>query len=331
MSKEFLKRTLIGSGALRLASRFRGKGAAIIMYHSVEDNPAANFDQLGGIIHSTEVFRGQMEIIARYFTPVTLGQILGFVGGDNELPPRSVVVTFDDGYADNYHVAKPVLDQLGIPAVFYVAVDCIDRQIHPWPTLLRHMFLTGAAKSWQEPGAESWPLNNREQRLQAFARASNHCARTSGQAQRNFLDQIQGQLQAPPLEPNCLPMMTWDEIRSLDQSGHTVGSHTMTHPNMAQVAAKEAELEFAESKRRLEQELAKPVPHFSYPCPALEPHWRDQTVDMSREIGYLTAVTTNGGMVRAHDDALKLRRIRPTKTIHGLHWNLERTFCGAIV
>src|SRR5215469_9208407 len=176
MSKEFLKRTLIGSGALRVASRFSGKGAAIIMYHSVEDDPRPSFDELGGIIHSTEVFRGQMEIIARYFTPVTLDQILGFVDGDRDLPPRSVVVTLDDGYSDNYHVAKPVLDKLGIPAVFYVAVDCVDRQIHPWPTRLRHMFLTGAAKLWEEPGAQSWTLNNRGQRLEAFDQAAKHCA-----------------------------------------------------------------------------------------------------------------------------------------------------------
>ena len=105
----------------------------------------------------------------------------------------------------------------------------------------------------------------------------------------------------------------------------------MTHPNMAQVPPKEAELEFAKSKRRLEQELGKRVRHFSYPCPALEPHWSDQTINLSQQIGYRTAVTINGGMVRVHDDALKLHRIRPTKTIHGVHWNLERTFSGAIV
>ena len=96
------------------------------------------------------------------------------------------------------------------------------------------------------------------------------------------------------------------------------------------------QLDYAQSSvtaqvRALEQELGKPVPHFSYPCPALEPHWTDHTVNMSRELGYLTSVTTNGGMVRAHDNALRLRRIRPTKTIDGLHWNLERTFSGAVV
>lgn len=316
---------------MRVASRIAGKGAAIIMYHSVQDDPSASFDQLGGIIHSTEVFRGQMEIIARHFTPVTLDQILHFVKGDKDLPPRPVVVTFDDGYSDNYHVAKPVLDRIGIPAVFYVAVDSIDHQILPWPSQLRHAFLTGTADSWGEPGGRTWLLDTREHCLQAFEQASKHCARLSGKAQKTFLDSIQRGLHAPPLRYSIPPMMSWDELRSLDRDGHTVGSHTMTHPNMAQVSPKEAEIEFAESKRRLEEEFGKPMTHFSYPCPALQPHWLDETVSMSRKIGYLTAVTTNGGMVRERDDALKLRRIRPTKTVHGLHWNLERTLSGAVV
>ncbi|HEX6802721.1 MAG TPA: polysaccharide deacetylase family protein [Terriglobales bacterium] len=330
MIKEFLKRALIGSGAMRFAARAAGKGAAIVMYHSVQDDPAASLDQLGGIVHSARVFRGQMEIVARHFAPVTMDQILRFVRGGGDLPPRAVVVTFDDGYSDNYHVARAILDSVGIPAVFYVAVDCVDRQTLPWPSLLRHMFLTGTAPSWKEPGGSTWPLSTREQRLDAFEQASKHCARRSGEAQKAFLQKMESELHAMPLVSKS-PMMTWDEIRALDRGGHSIGSHTLTHPNMAQVSPADAEVEFKESKRRLEDELAKPVPHFSYPCPALQPHWADHTVNLSREIGYLTGVTTNGGMVRQSDEPLKLRRIRPTKTIHGLHWNLERTFCGAVV
>src|SRR5258708_23432329 len=91
-SKSSVKRVLIRSGALRLASRFVGNGVAIIMYHSVQDDPSAQSDVLGGMTHSTEVFRGQMEVIARHFRPVTLDDVLLFVRGEKELPPRSVVV-----------------------------------------------------------------------------------------------------------------------------------------------------------------------------------------------------------------------------------------------
>ena len=51
----------------------------------------------------------------------------------------------------------------------------------------------------------------------------------------------------------------------------------------------------------------------------------------SREAGYETAVTTNGGLVRKDDDPLELRRIRPTKTVQGLWWNLECGFAGRLV
>jgi peptidoglycan/xylan/chitin deacetylase (PgdA/CDA1 family) len=330
MLKQSLKRALIGSRALRLMSHFAGGGMAIVMYHSVQDDPREQFDMLGGIIHSTQVFRGQMEVIARHFQPATLEDVLRFLSGDRDPPPRSVLITFDDGYVDNYEVAKPVLDEFGIPAVFYVVVDCVDQQKLPWPAQLRQMFLTAKTRFWRDSGGKSWALDTREERLQAYAKAAEECAKVSGVTQRGFLEVLAGELAAAAVTPHQ-PMMSWEQIRSLDRSGHTIGSHTMSHPNMAQVCAKDAEMEFAESKRRLEHELRKPMVHFSYPCPAARPYWADHTRTLSQKTGYRSAVTTAGGMVRKRDDTLMLKRIRPTKTVEGVRWNLERTFCGATV
>ena len=89
-----------------------------------------------------------------------------------------------------------------------------------------------------------------------------------------------------------------------------------------------ARTELVDSKRRLEQVLNAPVVHFSYPCPALSPHWTESTRKMSQEAGYQTAVTTVGGAVRINSDPLALHRIRPTKEPDGLRWNLECTFLG---
>jgi peptidoglycan/xylan/chitin deacetylase (PgdA/CDA1 family) len=126
-------------------------------------------------------------------------------------------------------------------------------------------------------------------------------------------------------------MMTFEQARELVRNGHIVGSHTMTHPNMAQITERDAEMELAESKRRLEDELKIPISHFSYPCPAMTPHWNERTVVQSRAAGYSSAVTTNGGVVRKGDNPLFLKRIRPTKTAAGLHWNMECAFAGRVV
>lgn len=123
-------------------------------------------------------------------------------------------------------------------------------------------------------------------------------------------------------------MMTWEQVRSTVKQGHIVGSHSMSHPNMAHIKQDALRREMADSKRILERELRFPVVHFSYPCPALQPHWSENTVLASRESGYQTAVTTNGGLVRRNDNPLHLRRISPSKNVEGLRANLEITFAG---
>ncbi len=301
------------------------------MYHSVMDDPSSAQMTLGSIVHSTETFRGQMEVIARHFNAVTLDDVLLFLTGKQELPPRAVVVTFDDGYADNYQAAKEILDPLGIRGVFYVTGDCVEKQRLPWPSLVRYAFLASKNENWFEADGKAWPLSSTEQRLQAFERASEYCSKLSGSPQDEFVESIQHELETEPPRPSQRLMMTWEEVRGLARLGHTVGSHTMTHPNLAYVSENDARAELLEAKRKLEQELAAPIIHFSYPCPALQPHWKESTVNASREVGYQTAVTTNGGLVKRLDDPLSLRRIRPTKTVEGLRWNLECVFLGRAV
>jgi peptidoglycan/xylan/chitin deacetylase (PgdA/CDA1 family) len=215
--------------------------------------------------------------------------------------------------------------------VFYVTIDCIDKQRLPWPGLLRYAFLTSKTNGWSEGNGPVWPLASTEQRIAALDRASEHCSRLSGTAQAEYVESLQRQLGTDPPPPSQRLMMTWDEVRGLARNGHTVGSHTMTHPNLAHIPENDMRTELLEAKRKLEQELATPILHFSYPCPALQPHWVDRTVRASREVGYHTAVTTTGGLVRRHDDPLTLRRIRPTKTVDGLRWNLECAFVGRTV
>jgi peptidoglycan/xylan/chitin deacetylase (PgdA/CDA1 family) len=296
------------------------------MYHSVMDDPSRQALTLGEIIHSTAVFRGQMELLARKYHPVSLNDVLLFVRGEKDLPARPVVVTFDDGYADNHDVAMPVLNQTGVPATFYATVDCIETGTLPWPSRLRHAFLTTQQSQWEEPAGATWPLNGNADRQRAFQRASDHAARLAGEHQNQFVHSVETKLEVGTPAPAERLMMTWEQVRGLVAGGHLVGSHTLTHPNMAHIKDGEAATEMTQSKHRLEEALRSPVVHFSYPCPALSPHWKASTVTMSRQAGYLTAVTTDAGPVRRNDDPLSLHRTRPTKDVDGLHWNLECSF-----
>ena len=328
MPKDWIKKGLVSTGAMRLAGRLRGHGAAILMYHSVMEDPRRESQTLGGIVHSSSVFARQMELIAREYVAVSLDDLLRALQEGRDLPPRAVVVTFDDGYADNHEIAMPILNRVGVPATFYVTVDCVENDTLPWPGRLRYAFLTTKSTSWNDGFKTSWPLGDFAQRDRVFLHASDMCAKLAGAAQEEFVRSVEAILQAGPPRPTQRLMMTWEQVCALGQNGHIVGSHTLTHPNMAYVDESAARRELTDSKRRLEEILGGPVVHFSYPCPALSPHWSENTRKMSQEVGYRTAVTTVGGPVRRNADLLSLRRVRPSKEVDGLQWNLECTFLG---
>jgi peptidoglycan/xylan/chitin deacetylase (PgdA/CDA1 family) len=316
MNKNWIKKGLLTSRAMSMAGKLKGPSAAILMYHSVMDDPSRESQTLGGIIHSTAVFTRQMELLAREFVPISLDDLLSALADGRPLRPRSVVVTFDDGYTDNLEVAVPILNGVGVPATFYITVDCVETRSLPWPSRLRYAFYTTKEASWSDTNGIFWPLSDFGERDRAFLSASDRCAQLAGEPQFAFVHKVEKDLGAAP-QPSQRLMMTWNQVRDLAKSGHIVGSHTLTHPNMAYVDASSAKRELADSKRQLETVLQNPVVHFSYPCPALSPHWNKSTRKMSEEVGYRTAVTTVGGPVTQQDDPLSLHRVRPSKDLDG--------------
>jgi peptidoglycan/xylan/chitin deacetylase (PgdA/CDA1 family) len=328
--KDLIKRTIVRSGLLQAAGRARGPSAAILMYHSVMEDPGSQEIYLGMTIRSQKVFRQQIELLARQFRPTSLDQVEQFINGKAKIPERAVVVTFNDGYTDNYEIAAPVLNELGVPATFYVTVGCVDRKTPPWPAHLRYCFRTTKQKRWTDSSGNSWPLSSTQQRESAFLRSCDECCQLTSMVQERYVASLASELDAQvPVDSGAL-MMNYDQMRALVKQGHIVGSHTMTHPNMAYVNSGVARHEMMESKRRLEEELATPVLHFAYPCPALSPHWTEGTIAISREVGYATAVTTNGGIARRGDDPLRLKRMGSGETVDALQWRLECAFAGQL-
>lgn len=329
--KELTRKAVLRSGVLGIAARFRGPGAAILMYHSVMENPRSQDEFLGGIVHSREVFRGQMELLARQYHLVSLDQVGRFVRGEAELPTRAVAITFDDGYVDNYEIAAPILKEVGVQATVYATVDCVERRSLPWPAHLRFVFRNTKRGGWVDSSEKLWPLTNALERENALLRSCDECCKLTGLTQEKYVSRVADELDTRvPVQSGSL-MMNYEQLRAMLADGHIVGSHTMTHPNMAYLTAEDARSEMTRSKQRLEQELKVAIAHFSYPCPALSPHWTEQTLAVSREAGYETAVTTDGGLVCKGDNPLGLKRVLPTKSVEGLQWNLECVFGGRSV
>lgn len=106
-----------------------------------------------------------------------------------------------------------------------------------------------------------------------------------------------------------LPVMSWDTARALAAGGFSCGAHSMTHPRLAGLDSARLGTELGDARRRLEDELGRPVLHLAYPYGSFDPTVRAAAADA----GYLTACSTRPGRSGTDDDLLGLHRV----TVYG--------------
>lgn len=332
-SKRWVKKALVRGSILPIASRFFTPAAAILAYHSVVEEPQRT-DYILGSSRSRADFERHMETLARKFSPVTIDDIAEFARSGRKLPTHAVAVTFDDGFADNYEIALPILNRYGIPATFYIMFDAVENGTLPWYCRIRFAFNTTKKAEWTDPETgRTYKLGSPEGRRAAMPIAWDRGAALAGAELKAFVEEIERVLEIDPAhaQPQHGMMMDWEQVRGLKKAGHTIGGHTLSHPNVAQVSVDTARAEIAGCKAKIAERLGEAVEHFSYPHPALNPHWSNETLGITREAGFKSAVLTTYGSVRAGDDPLALKRVTTPADIDQFTLNLQMTFLRSSV
>ena len=327
-TKTWIKKALVRSHILGAAGRLSRPSAAILMYHSIVEEPKLT-ENILGTSKSTAVFEAHMKALARWFAPVTIEQVVQFAEEGRKLPSKAVAVTFDDGFADNYDTALPILSRYGIPACFYIMVNAVATGIPPWYCQLRFAFGTTCKPDWSDPERhQTYSMTAPAGRERALSAAWEIGAQKTGSAQEEFVRQVEESLEVESLGTQRGLMLTWEQVKALRKAGHVIGGHTLSHPNLAHISKQEAQSEIAGCKKRIEQEIGEPIKHFSYPHPALNPQWTPQTLQITREVGFRSAVLTKCGPVRAGDEPLALKRTNAPNDLDEWIWNLQTTLLG---
>lgn len=325
--KRSVKRGIVGLRIPSAIARLREPNVVVLRYHSVLDNPAEQADSIGlGIIHSSADFSRQMEYLSRICNVVTMDQVFGFATGAIKLPRRSVAITFDDGFADNLSTAIPIMNRYGIPGTIYVMTGYVASV--PWYCTLRYIFTKSRRASFTDPfDGRLRSLENPEDRRRSFLSCSRVCARTPRAEIENRISALENALDVQ-YRPTTPLMLDWDGVREVVRQKHTIGAHTMTHPNLAYVSAEEVRTQMACSKMTIENQIGNKIRHFSYPSPIMEPHWTAETIETCKATGYDTAVTCSSGCIRRGDSPLAIQRIFVPVLLEDFIWALENMFAG---
>lgn len=282
-----------------------GDRLLILIYHRVHAEPDPMF--LGE--PTAESFRWQMELVASFARPVDLAEGVRRLG-QGTLPPRAVAVTFDDGYADNFSVAAPILHAAGIPATFFVATGFLDGGRMWNDTVIE------AVRRAQGPGLDlrglglNGPLSVRDTRdrretAKKILVAIKHRPQEERErTARQIADLVGAQLPAKL-------MMSSEEVRRLAEAGMTIGAHTVSHPILRVLDQERAYEEIRGSKNSLERLTGRQVTLFAYPNGRRDEDYNQAHVEMVRQLGFEAAVSTNRGVAQSSSDVLQLPRFTP--------------------
>jgi peptidoglycan/xylan/chitin deacetylase (PgdA/CDA1 family) len=281
--KEGVLRAACGCGVTALARLSRGRCARILAYHGV-DPAAGRADNFDGFHVAPAVFERHLQMLTRRFRIVSLREIVRVLSEGRKPSAESVVITFDDGYANNLAVAAPLLAKYGCHATFFVTTGFIDGTVTPWWYAVRQATGNPRRAIALEAEIKDLPLASREQRL---------------------IDLDAADAKTP------YPFMTWPDVSALVTQGFDIGAHTVHHAALGREDAGTVSREIVGSFARIRQMVRGTVDFFAYPYGRPEDASPAAIEALQRE-GCAAAVTTSHGRARPGADLLRLPRFNVT-------------------
>ena len=285
--------------AMRVPDLWSQRPAAtllVVNYHRIwaRGQLSSEFDD-GVFDVDVDTFRLQMEWL-RDSTEVLDEERLLDVVERGHWPQRQLLsaVTFDDGYVDCYSLAKPVLDDLGIRAMFFIPVGILQSRQLGWWDIAAYMLKKSVRTSISLRG-KVYPLASE---LSGSLKAILNIFKLEpAERTGTLLAEIAEAcgVEPPSPERQDLELMTWTQVRDLKESGHAIGSHAWSHRPLATLTAEEQALEIRNARDALKAETGGNIVSFAYPVGGPS-HFNDTSARHVREAGHRLAFSFNTGI-----------------------------------
>lgn len=315
--KHLIANTLYWTGILRMLTAIRLKDRAVVLtYHRVlPKGDQERSTSAPGIIVTPETFYRHMEILRRHLNPVSISEFTALLRTGKPFPRGTCLVTFDDGWKDNYEHALDVLREHNIPALIFLATDFIGTDKLFWQEHLGHLFRQAhergllpslleatpdAGKLAPSPGV---PLTN--DRLQDLLhvyrrRPYDEVADLITKIERTLSD-------SDGKEPDTGPdsFMSWQQARAMKASVVSFGAHSCSHRRLTDLSENEIHRELEISRNEIRACLDEIPKTIAYP----NGNYDDRVLSITSNLGFEAAFTTDSGFVTPGDNPLALKRV----------------------
>ena len=271
-----------------------GRDIRILLYHRVVD-PARTYDP-ANVSATPDQFARQLDHMAKEYDVIGFEDLIEMYEGRRKLPRRPLLITFDDGFADNYEFAFPALAQRNMTAAFFVTTDHIGQRELFWFEKVGFLLKRTRERTWELLDGDSIDLVSRDQ----AATFKDIVTRLKAYPNDQRIEQIrlleERTLDGTEVIDEINYPMTWDQLDEMTRGGMEIYSHTCAHPVLSTLDQEdEIRRELAESKEQIESRLGKSCTVFAYPVGRWT-SYDERTLRILKECGYEIACINETGM-----------------------------------
>ncbi len=299
---------------LKLRSFFINE-ITVLAYHRVIDVPdEVNYHyDLELVSASCKQFESQVKYLKKHYNPVSIEQLVDFTEGKIKLPKRPVLITFDDGFLDNYENAFPILKRHNVPAVIYISTGYMGSKKIIW-----FDWLVSLVKVVDETSLniseldKNYILGDIDSRNKVATQICSDLKLVENDVRLKILSNLNKKYKnvLSDLDVSQSQMMSWDNVREMDGSCVSFGSHTVSHPILSQLTGDELCNELEKSKDDIEINLGHKVDTISYPVGDFNA-FNQRVIDATKKAGYKLGFSYISGK-----DGLPLKNIFNIKRLH---------------
>ena len=265
--KKILIKLLLFTRGIDFFWRRRPKGLYVFNYHRIGDAQDTEFDR--AVFSCTEkAFEKHVILLKNNFTVINCQQLITLINNQELTQDRYAIITFDDGYVDNYIKAFPILKKHNISGSFYIATDFVGSTHIPWWDEIAYLLRNSCGQSYSLPNKEE-KFFLEERTIDRTIREIMTGAKT--QEEYSVLDVLADVRKMFPLalsllqKENSQLFMSWPQIKDMAENGMEIGSHTLSHRILSRLSKEDQNNEIFISKEILENKLNRTINTIAYP------------------------------------------------------------------
>jgi len=250
---------------------------------------------------------------------VSIGKAMKILKGEVPIVENAAVMTFDDGYQNNFSQALPILRKYGVPGVFYVATGVIESREPYWFDRLDYVLQAAAEQGvrFTVAGREFvFASNDRKSMIEAYSDLRNHCkkkfpddnefSRELSELAIDLENRTGVSLEAVLEGDEWVGVVAIEDMRTLSSDELvTFGGHTVSHRRLDCSSEEDVTRELRVSKESIQKWTGTPCVDFCYP----NSNYDDVSIRLVDESGYRSAVTTDFGFNSVGDNLLAIKRL----------------------